>query len=250
MLRVFAGRRSWSDNPAAPIPLRVQMARSALLWPVVNPGPRVMLRAGAATVEGKTAMCVLTSESMPLVDQPRHWVEKEYYIDPESGNLLLWSEAPGHYVLYDYTTSTEFQGHVVANEISIYEAGSRVMQIHLDSLQDASGVDPQSLRPTAQLVAKGPSFGLRPPIKFPMRVPAPQGTVITSIHPVFVHATIDKDGHTIEAEALQNSNPELTSRAIDLVKNSNQGQAEAQREAFIDVEFLQGNGNAQIAAAH
>jgi|SRR5581483_9205631 len=249
-LRLFAGRHTWSDNPAAPIPLRVQMARSALLWPVVNPRPRVMLRAGAATVEGKAAMCILTSESMPVVDQPRHWVEKEYCVDPEGGNLLLWSEAPGHYVLYDYTTSTEFQGHVVANDISIYEAGSRVMQIHLDSLQDASGVDPQSLRPTAQLMAKGPSFGLRPPVKFPMRVPAPQGTVITSIQPVFVHATIDKNGHAIEAEALQNSNPELTSRALDLVKNSNEGEAEAQREAFIDVEFLQGNRNAQVAAAH
>jgi hypothetical protein len=106
------------------------------------------------------------------------------------------------------------------------------------------------LRPNAQLVAKGPSFGLRPPVKFPMRVPSPQGTVISSIQPVFVHTTIDKDGHAIEAEALRNSNPELTSRALDLVKNSNQGEAEAQREAFIDVEFLQGNRNPQIAAMH
>lgn len=247
-LRVISSGHMWSDNPAAPVPLRVQMVRSVLLWPVINPRPRVMLRAGAATIEGKAAMCILTSESMPIVDQPRHWVEKEYCVDPETGNLLLWSEAPGHYVVYDYTTSTQFQGHVVANDISVYEAGSRVMQIHVDSIQDASGVNAQSLRPTPQLMAKGPSFGLMPPMKFPLRVPATQGTVITNIQPVFVHATFDKDGHVIEAEALQNSNPELTARAIETVKNSDQGQSAGQREAFIDVEFLL--GSQQVAAAH
>src|SRR5262249_8791462 len=68
----------WSDNPAAPVPMRVQMARSALLWPVATPWPRVMLRAAAATIEGKSAMCILTSGGVAIVDQPRHWVEKEY----------------------------------------------------------------------------------------------------------------------------------------------------------------------------
>ena len=247
-LRVAFARRMWSDNPAAPIPMRVQMARSTLLWPVVNPRPRVMLRAGAATIQGKAAMCILTSESMPLVDQPRHWVEKEYCIDPESGNLLLWSEAPGHYVVYDYTTSTEFQGHVIANDISIYEGGGRVMQIHVDSIQDASGVNADSLLPTPQLIAKGPSFGLTQPMKFPLRIPPPQGTVITNIQPVFVHATFDKNGHVIEAEPLQNANPELTAKAMEVVKNSNHGEGVAQREAFIDVEFL--SGTQQAAAGH
>jgi hypothetical protein len=138
----------WSDNPSAPVPMRVQMVRSALLWPVMNMPPRVMLRAAAASVAGKAVMCMLTSAWMPTADQARYWFEQEYCIDPESGNLLVWSEAPGHYVVYDYTASTEFQGHVIANDISIYEAGSRVMQIHVDSIQDASGVNPESLRPT------------------------------------------------------------------------------------------------------
>ncbi len=138
-LRIIYKGQMWSDNPSAPVPMRVQMVRDALLWPVMNVPPRVMLRAAAATLSGKSAMCILVSGAMADVDQPRHWVEKEYCIDPESGNLLVWSEAPGHFVYYDYTTPVSFQGHVVANDISIYEAGSRVMQIQVDSITDASG---------------------------------------------------------------------------------------------------------------
>jgi hypothetical protein len=239
-LRVLYGGRAWSDNPSAPVPMRVQMARAALLWPVVNPPTRVMLRAAAANISGKSAMCMLTSGRMDAVDQPRNWVEKEYCIDPESGNLLVWSEAPGHFVFYDYTTSTEFQGHLVANEISIYEGGSRVMQIHVDGIEDASGVKPDSLRPTPQLMTGGPSFTLGSPMKFPLPVPAGQGVMATVIQPVFVHATIDREGHVIEAEALENSNPELAAKAIDTLKSRNQGNSSVQREVFVNVQFQLG----------
>jgi hypothetical protein len=246
-MRVIYRGQMWSDNPSAPVPMRVQMARSALLWPVMNTPPRMMLRAAAATIAGKAVMCILTSASMPTVDQPRHWLEQEYCVDPESGNLLVWSEAPGYYVFYDYTASTEFQGHLLANNISIYESGSRVMQIHVDSIQDASGINPESLRPTPQLMAKGPSFGLGPPMRYPILVTEGKGTIPTAIQPVLVHATIDRDGHVLEAEALQNSNPELAAKAIDTLKTRVQGRAIRQREVFVNVEFM--TGSRQVAAA-
>jgi len=227
----------WSDNPTAPIPMRVQMARSALLWPVETPWARVMLRASAATIAGKSAMCILTSGGMEIVDQPRHWVEKEYCIDPESGNLLAWSEAPGHFVFYDYTTSTEFQGHVVANDIYIYEDRHRVMQIHVDGIEDASNVKPESLQPPLQIMAKGPSFGLLFPTKFPLFVGGAQGTSPALIQSVFVHATIDREGKVIEAEALQNSNPELAARAVETVRSRSHGNSSAQREVYVNVEL-------------
>ena len=166
----------WSDNPSAPVPMRVQMVRSALLWPVQTPWARVMLRASAATIGGRSEMCILISGGLEIIDQPRHWVEKEYCIDPETGNLLVWSEAPGHFVFYDYTTTTQFQGHIVASDISIFEAGHRVMQIHVDGIEDASGIKPESLQPSPQLMAKGPSFGLGSPMKFPLFVGAEQGS--------------------------------------------------------------------------
>jgi len=244
-LRFIYRGQMWSDSPSAPIPMRVQMARDALLWPVENLWPRAMLRAAAATIAGKSVMCILISARMAIVDQPRHWVEKEYCIDPESGNLLLWSEAPGHFVSYDYTTSTEFQGHVVANDISIFEAGHRVMQMHVDGIQDASGVKPESLEPSRQVMAKGPSFGLLNPAKFPLSVAPSPGVVATLIQPVFVHATIDREGNVIEAEALENSNPELAAKAIEALKSHNQGSSRAQREVYVDVEFL--TGTRQVA---
>lgn len=235
--RFIYRNRMWSDNPSAPVPMRVQMARSALLWPVQTPWARVMLRASAATIGGKSAMCILTSGGLEIVDQPRHWVEKEYCIDPENGNLLVWSEAPGHFVFYDYTTTAQFQGHVVANDISIFEDGHRVMQIHVDGIEDASSVKPESLQPTAQLMAKGPSFGLGSPMKFPLFVGAGQGVPAAMIQSVFVHATIDRAGKVIEAEALQNSNPELAEKAIEALKSSNQGNSGMQREVYVNVEL-------------
>lgn len=241
-LRVVYHNQVWGDD--SPVPMRVQMARAALLWPVVNPPTRVMLRTAPAVIHGTPAVCILTSGSMGPAPQPRHWAEKEYCIDPENGNLLLWSEAPGHFVIYDYTTSTRFQGHVIANDISIYEAGSRVMQIRVEGIQDPD-VTPDSLRPSPQLMAGPRSFLLvAGGMKYPLPVPPEQGVMPVMIQPVFVHATLDREGRVIEAEALQNSNPELATRAIDLLKSHNQGSNVAQREVFVNVEFQIGSAPA------
>lgn len=237
-LRVIYHNQVWGDD--SPVPMRVQMARAALLWPVVNPPARVMLRTAPAVIHGTSAVCILTSGSMGPAPQPRHWVEKEYCIDPENGNLLLWSEGPGHFVVYDYTTSTQFQGHVVANDVTIYEAGGRVMLIHVDGIQDP-GVKPDSLRPSPQLMAGPRSFVLAGPMKYPLPMPPDQGVMPVMIQPVFVHATLDREGHVIEAEALQNSNPELATRAIDVLKSHNQGSSGVQREVFVNVEFQIGS---------
>ena len=246
-LRVINGYGFWSDNPSASIPMRVHMVRDALLWPVQNLMPRVSMRAAAATLNGKALMCVLTSGFNGNVDQPRQWMEKEYCLEPQTGNLAIWSEAPGHYAVYDYTATTEFNGHIVANDISIYEAGSRVLQIHVDGISDASGVKAETMQPTPDLTAKGPSFGLSGPEMFLMMASQPPGIKPTLIQPVVVHATLDHGGHVIEAEALQNSNPELASKAIETVRNAKLGpigpQREVrstgpQREVFVNVQFL------------
>jgi hypothetical protein len=255
-LRIIYQNQFWSDNPSAPIPMRVHMVRDAILWPVQNLSSRALMRAAAATLNGKALMCVLTAGSMANVDQPRHWVEREYCMEPQTGNLILWSEAPGHYVVYDYTVATEFKGHFVANDISVYEAGSRVVQIHIDGIEDASGVNPESLKPSPELMAKGPSFGLSGPERFPVMVPAPNGIKPTVIQPVIVHATLDHSGHVIESETLQNSNPELASKAIETVRGSKlgfggpqreRGAGGPQREVFVNVEFL--TGPQQVASA-
>ncbi len=101
-----------------------------------------------------------------------------------------------------------------------------------------AGVKPESLQPTPQEMAKGPSFPLSSPIKFPLRVGAGQITAASMIQPVLVHATIDRKGRVIEAEALQNSNRALAARAIEVVKSRDQGRSRVQREVFVNVEFM------------
>ena len=247
VLRVGMRRNMWSDDPSGPVPLRVQMARSALLWPVDSIAPRAMLRAADTSLGGKALICVLSSFGVQDVGQPRQWVEREYCVEPQTGNLVVWSEAPGHYVVYDYTSSIQFAGHVIAGDVTIYEAGHQVMKIHVDSIEDASGIKPESLAPSKEMLAKGPSFMLGLPTRFPVRVPAPTGTFPKLIQPVIVHASLDRSGQVLEAEALQDSNPELAAKAIDKLKTGTWGTSPWQREVFVDVEFL--IGNQQVAAA-
>lgn len=57
------------------------------------------------------------------------------------------------------------------------------------------------------------------------------------IQSVFVHATVDRGGKVIEAETLQSSNPELSEKAIEALKSSNQGNSGMQREVYVNVEL-------------
>ena len=155
---------------------------------------------------------MVSSLGVQDTDQPRHWVEREYCVEPQNGNLVVWSEAPGHYVVYDYTSSIQFAGHVIAGDVTTYEAGHQVMKIHVDSIEEASGVKPESLAPTREILAKGPSFMLGLQSRFPFRVAAPSGTIPNLIQPVIVHAALDRSGRVLEAEALQNSNPRIGSK--------------------------------------
>jgi hypothetical protein len=72
-----------------------------------------------------------------------------------------------------------------------------------------------------------------------------RGSVTTSstiVQPVIVHATLDVDGHVVEAEALQNVDAVLSRSAVELVQRRNFGSgirndgAPQQREVFVTVQ--------------
>lgn len=235
-IRVVSGG-VWGQSATEPIPMRVQMVRDAILWPVMSFWPRVMIRSAAANYNGLPLTCVLVSGSMPDVPSPRHWVEYEYCIDPETGLLHVWSEAPGIYVAYDYSDAIQFHGHVVARRITVTEGGNTVLQIHVDSLEDEGQVDMRAFMPTSEMRTRGPSFLLAGPKRSPLNVPTSPGMLPSVIQPVIVHATISKDGEVVEAEALQNSPQALTERAIELVKSHKFSPGDRQLEVFIDVKF-------------
>lgn len=227
---------AWASG--GPVPMRVQMVRDAILWPLANAGfTRGMFRFADVNYNGTALTCILTSGALPDVPSPRQWVEKEYCIDPQTGLLHVWSEAPGIYTIYDYSNALQFHGHTIAQQITVVENDTPILQIHVDSLIDAGQVDIRQFMPTSEMRAHGHSFPLRGPLRYPLDVPAAAGVMPKIIQPVMVHATISRDGQVLEEEALQDASQDLVRKALALVKSSKYAASESQREVFVNVEF-------------
>ena len=242
-LRIFSDGAAYDDKPRGPIPLRIQMVRQSVFWPVTGRFAPALIRMATANWQGTEVACMLISgggnDAAPTPG--RRWEETEYCIDPKTGLLRTYSEAPGIYNVYDYSEAFQFHGRTLARKISVVEDGVTVLEIHLDSLADAANSDPDQFVPTKKMRSHGPGDILVGPFRFPQFVPAPPGHS-GEIQPVIVHAVLDKKGHVVEAEALQHTDPALSEAALAIVARSNyehrEGGRPVQREAFINVQFV------------
>ena len=238
MVRIGADARVYGTNPSEPVPLRVQLVRSALHWPIVLNAGASAIRAADIKHDGKTTTCLLLSASIPPNPAPRSWVEREYCIDPATGLLQMWSEAPGIYAIYDYSDDAPFHGRTLPRQISIFEDGRPAVQVRVESLEDAPNIDPTLFKPTPEMVDEGGSFTLASPNRFPMRVDPSDGPTSPFFQPVIVHAILDaQDGHALDAEVLQNSDRDLSRAAMDMVRSTSFAPSGFQQEAFINVQF-------------
>jgi hypothetical protein len=197
-----------------------------------------VIRSANAELNGKPATCLLLSATVPENPAPRAWVEEEYCIDPATGLLQMWSAAPGIYAEYDYEGATEFKGHTLPRQISIFEGGALVVQARVESFGDPGQIDPNAFKPGPDMTDAGESFTLSGSRRFPMRVDPSDGPTSTYFQPVIVHATLDaQEGRVIEAEVLQDSNQDLSRAALELVKSSSFHATGFQQEVFINVQF-------------
>jgi len=204
---------------------------------VKNAGSSAM-RAEEVERDGKRMSCVLLSGSIPPNPAPRSWVENEYCIEDATGLLQMWSEAPGIFVVYDYEGATEFHGHTLPRQLSIYEEGRLAVEARLESLEDAHDLDANLFKPTAEMVEAGGSFMLATPNRFPMRVDPSDAPTSTFFQPVIVHAILDaQEGRVLDAEALQNSDRDLSRAAMELVRSTTFEPSGFQQEVFINVQF-------------
>jgi len=241
-VRVFQYGVPYDEKTPGPIPLRVQMVRSAVIWPMANVRPGTRIRMASAQWHGTEVMCALLSFDEPVIAvHGRHWEEREYCVDTKSALLRIYSEAPGIYTVYDYDDALHFHGRTLARQISIVESGEPVLQIHVESLEDAGAPDPALFTPSKQMLAQGPGIVLMPSVRIPVGAAPPAGHT-GMIQPVIVHASVDDQGKVVEAEALQNSDPSLSNAALALVKSSNyppqrRATGPVQTETFINVEF-------------
>ena len=238
VIRIGIDGRVYGTNPSEPVPLRVQLVRSALHWPIMRNAGASAIRAADVERDGKTMSCLLLSSSIPPNPAPRSWVEREYCIDPANGLLQMWSEAPGICAVYDYSGGAPFHGHTLPRQISIFEDGRPAVQVRLESLEDAPNLDPNLFKPTSEMADAGESFTLASPNRFPMRVDPSDGPTSPLFQPVIVHAILDaQDGHALEAEVLQNSDRDLSRAAMELVRDTSFPPSGFQQEAFINVQF-------------
>jgi hypothetical protein len=236
--RILYDGRNYSSNTTDPVPLRVQMVRAAVLAPIPEKPEPNTIRQATVKRDGKTVSCVLGSGSVGPNPPPRAWTESEYCVDTATDLLQMWSEAPGVFAIYDYEGSTEFHGHTLPRQISIYQEGRLAVQIHVDSLEDVKNLDPALLAPTQEMLDAGEAVGLGLPNRFPLRVDPTNEPTSSYFQPVIVHAILDaQDGTVIDAEPIQNYDPQLTQAAMDLLSTAAFPPMGFQRDVFINVQF-------------
>lgn len=241
--RISEGRRIFDSQQAPFIPIRLQMLRGAIFWPLNFQQAHTLIRTASVSWKGKELTCVLTSgEGSDATPTPgRRWVEREFCIEPKTGLLQVFSDAPGIYVLYDYSNPLRFHGRVLARQFSVLEGGNQVLEARIESIGDPTSTA-ESLSPNEEMRTHGPGPLLGGTMRFPRIIPLPPGAAY--IQPVIIHAVLDRAGKVGEAEVVENSDAMLSQYALDSVKRSafpqqvRQAWANHQTEAFINVQFV------------
>lgn len=240
-VRIFRNGVAYDLNPERYQPLRMQMIRQAIFWPIAGNFANNVIRVAEANWNGKPVTCALIAGPRANASREtgRQWIEEEFCIDPATGFLQTYSIAPGIYNVYDYSNALEFHGHSLARRITIVENSIPVATIELNEIKDLNTADESLFTPSAEM--KGPGIMLGPPLRFPQFAKnklAETGVV----QPIIVHAALDVSGRVLEAEALQTSDSAASDAALKLVRNTNYGPARnrerIQRDVFINVQFV------------
>jgi hypothetical protein len=86
-LRIFNQGAAYDDKPRGHIPLRIQMVRNSVFWPVVGNFAPSLIRMATAKWEGTDVACILVSRggNDATATPGRRWEENEFCIDPKTG---------------------------------------------------------------------------------------------------------------------------------------------------------------------
>ena len=240
-VRIFHNGVAYDSNPGTYQPLRLEMIRQAIFWPVAGNFANAVIRVSETSWNGKPLTCALIAGPRASASQQagRQWIEEEYCVDPATGFLQTYSIAPGTYNVYDYSNAFEFHGHSIARRITIVQNSMPVATVELTEMKDLNSTDESLFTPTADM--KGPGIMLGSPMRFPQF--SKNNSVATGVvQPIIIHAVLDVSGHVLEAEPLQTADAALCDAALKLVKNTNYGPARnrerVQRNVFINVQFV------------
>jgi len=250
LLRISSGGVAWDQQTPQAIPLRIKMLANAVLAPLQFVTLRVSpTRIASVTWKGAQITCMLIDPSLIPSTQAtgRRWGESEFCVDPATGLLDIYSEAPGIYVFYDYTNALKFHDRILPGTVTIDENGAAVVEAQLTSIPDTDPSDTAPFTPTAQMKSQGPAVVLFAPGRGTRIVPTPNIQPGAAIEPVVVHVAFDEQGKVAESEVLQSNS--FSAQALALVAQTPRfaelpqadGTPPRQRESFIRVEFTAAN---------
>lgn len=241
-LRIVSGSEVWDEHPS-PIPLRIHMIRGALFNPIPGNWSHATLRVSSAVWQGTQLTCVLTSGwgAQQSSTPGRRWQETEFCIDPQTSLLRIYSQAPGIYAVMDYHDALVFHGRTLPRQIEFTEAGTKILQVRINSLADAGNLDPKLFVPPQAQDQHEQGAVISQYQRMQKVAPAPAG-YLGQLRPVIVNCSVDSKGAVMEAEALQMSIPELAAAAVEFVKQSHfpaesEEEMPRQRQAFVTVYF-------------
>jgi len=209
--RIFTTGGTYGEGTASLIPLRLHEAWGLLIDPLPSPAyaNRGSIRTATATYRGSSLTCVLLSSSRSPANPAvgRGWDENEECIEPQSGLLLVHSEVPGRYAVYDYANAPQLDGRVLPRTITVTEAGRIVSKISVDSLSNLTAAESSLFVPTDSMRTGGQATA----IASAKRISRVHGqgpfTVAMTMRAVCVFGVVTPSGQLVEAHSLQPSDP-------------------------------------------
>jgi hypothetical protein len=210
----------YAEGTPGEIPLVLNEARGAFEGPIASADfvSRRAVRTTSATYHGVSLTCVLYGNTDDIPKSGRGWDEAEECIDPQTGLLRTHSLMPGRYAVYDYTDALDFDGHVLPRKITITEAGSPVIDIRVESLEDDSAPDPSLFVPTSEMKANGAAVVIEGQDRVPMfhdHVFPQPGSLV---HPVIIFGLLTSTGQIVDAHPLEPSDPKSDEALADIAE--------------------------------
>jgi len=233
----------YDDKPTAAIPMRLQQLRQAVFSPIYANPQTAFIRATVVSLGNEELTCVLLTHgnAEPPAIQRRRWDETEWCVNTQSGLLRIASEVPGAYTVYDYTDALHFHDLTLPRNITVSEAGAKVLDIRIESVTDPVSLDRKQLTPAAGMTT-GPVF--HDSVHLFAGVPDGSRQRPTIIRPVIVHAVFGPGGNTIETEIAESSDPTLNVAALNFAKGFRYsippppGAVPEQSQVFLTVRFF------------
>jgi len=235
------------EGTASVIPLRLHEARGLLNDPLPSPAyaDRGSIRTSTATFHGVTVTCILLARSKTPANPAvgRGWEESEECIDPQSELLQLHSEAPGRYIVYDYSNAPQLGECVLPRTVTVTEAGRIVSKISVESLKEVTAMDPKLFVPANSMRIGGQAKAIAPATKISrMHGRAPSTSAMT-IRAVCVFGIVTPAGQLVEAHSLQPSDPNSEAaledaKGIDFSPSIPAGAPPQQHFVFVIEKFV------------